>query len=268
MPVPTTAGDRLQLQRIEAMILSHKYRCIFLKTRKTAGTSVEISLSRYCSEHDVITPICDEDEVLRRERGCGPQNYQYRLRDYSLRDLARLLLKGRPKPGLRFYNHMSACEVRRLVGRRCWDSYFKFCFERNPWDKVLSQFHFDNQGWTEFDDFLRHGTLWSDFDCYTIDGELAVDHVGRYERLGEELNAICARLGIPFDGWLPRAKGQYRRDRRPCAEVYRPDQAALVAERFAREIERFSYQLGEERLCTWIRFGSAFCPSRARSAAE
>lgn len=30
------------------MIVSHRYRYIFIKTKKTAGTSIEIALSRHC----------------------------------------------------------------------------------------------------------------------------------------------------------------------------------------------------------------------------
>ncbi len=224
------------------MILSHKYRFIFLKTRKTAGTSIEISLSRYCGRRDVLTPLWCEDEALRRDLGLRPQNYGPSLREYSLRDLLRLLLKGRPKAGLRFYNHMTAREIRQLVGERTWGSYFKFCFERDPWDKVLSQFHFDNQGRPDFDHFVRHADLWSDFESYTIDGKLAVDFLGRYENLVADLQAVCRQLGIPFDAWLPRAKGHYRQDRRPVEEVYTRSQAAIVSERFAREIALLGYR--------------------------
>ena len=39
------------------MIISHKYRFIFVKTRKTAGTSVEAYLSQHCGDSDVLTPI-------------------------------------------------------------------------------------------------------------------------------------------------------------------------------------------------------------------
>ena len=58
------------------MILSHRYRFIFLKTGKTAGTSIEIALSEYCGAKDIITPIKPEDELTRRSLGFrGPQNY-------------------------------------------------------------------------------------------------------------------------------------------------------------------------------------------------
>src|SRR4051794_38679962 len=113
------------------MILSHRYRFIFLKTRKTAGTSFEISLARYCGRRDVLTPISSEDEALRSALGRGPQNYGPRLRDYGPRDWLRLALTGRRKPGARFCNHMTAQEVRQLVGEQTWGSYFKFCFERD-----------------------------------------------------------------------------------------------------------------------------------------
>ena len=47
------------------MIVSHKHKFIFVKTVKTAGTSVEIALSRFCGENDIITPIHPPDEELR-----------------------------------------------------------------------------------------------------------------------------------------------------------------------------------------------------------
>ena len=49
------------------MILSHKYKFIFLKTRKTAGTSLEIALSRFCEEGDINTRIPQEDEKIRAQ---------------------------------------------------------------------------------------------------------------------------------------------------------------------------------------------------------
>ena len=38
------------------MIVSHKYKFIFIKTRKTAGTSIEYNLSKYLGKEDIITP--------------------------------------------------------------------------------------------------------------------------------------------------------------------------------------------------------------------
>ena len=46
------------------MIISHAYRAVFLKTNKTAGTSIEIALSRFCGELDVM-PITPENGTIR-----------------------------------------------------------------------------------------------------------------------------------------------------------------------------------------------------------
>ena len=213
------------------MILSHKYRFIFIKTNKTAGTSVEIALSRFCGPDDVITPISPEDEVLRSESGgIGPQNH---------RDA-----EGRRK----FYNHMSAPEIRRLVGDEIWTAYFKFCVERNPWDRVVSLYYWRNKEEPRptITDFIESGALLAlrskGFNLYTIDGEVVVDRVLRYENLNAELDQVRRQLGIPAELDLPRAKASFRDDRRSYREILDPEQRRLIAERFREEIELHGYE--------------------------
>src|SRR5262245_1397709 len=73
------------------MIVSHRHRFIFLKSKKTAGTSVELALSAVCDAGDIITPLAQpEDEPLRR--GLSPQNWQRRtLAANAQRKLAEIL---------------------------------------------------------------------------------------------------------------------------------------------------------------------------------
>jgi hypothetical protein len=57
------------------MIVSHEHKFIYLKTKKTAGTSIELALSRLCGPDDIITPLTKIDEALRA-RWRGAQNWR------------------------------------------------------------------------------------------------------------------------------------------------------------------------------------------------
>jgi hypothetical protein len=205
------------------MILSHRHRFIFIKTLKTAGTSIEVSFSRYCGPDDVLTPITPP------EAGHSPRNHAG------------------------FYNHMPAAEIRRQVGPDIWNGYFKFAFERNPWDKVVSYYHWVQalgHRFASFEDFIAQCVRQERFPLqlpssralYHLDGALAVDRVGAYESLEQDLTAICSRLGIAFDGWLPRAKSGLRPKAQPYSAYYTPATRALVALYFAPEIRQLGYR--------------------------
>jgi hypothetical protein len=230
------------------MIISHKHRFIFLKTSKTAGTSIEIALSQHCGPDDVITPISVEDEATRQELGFrGPQNDVIPLRRYRPRDWAKFI-KFRQR--LRFHNHAPASDVRRWVGAKVWNDYFVFCFERNPYDKAISRYYWSTRGLdgvVEINTFLRSFSRKkiSNWHIYSINDKLVVDFVGRYERLGQDLRYVWKKVGLPSEPTLPRAKGGYRTDRRHYSELLDEEGHALIDEICGREIAEFGYKYEE-----------------------
>lgn len=211
------------------MIASHAHRFVFLKTRKTAGTSVEIALSKVCGPDDVITRISPEDEQLRIERGgIGPQNFES------------------PPLARPAFNHMSARLARDAIGVEAWRSYFKFAIERNPWDAVVSLYYWKYKDRPELPDFDTYvGEEWieqlaNNRRMYRIRGRLVADRVLRYENLDTELAEVWEKLGLPGAPDLPRAKGQAR----PTGhyrELYSPASRDRVAGVFADSIEAFGY---------------------------
>lgn len=50
------------------MILSRSFGFLFIKNKKTAGTSLEIALSRHCREDDIVTPLPTANSTQRRDR--------------------------------------------------------------------------------------------------------------------------------------------------------------------------------------------------------
>lgn len=227
-----------------ALIISHKYKFIFIKTRKTAGTSIEVYLSQHCGPNDVVTPIIPHVEPHRARNYRGVFNPFPDIIDnagYGASITIKNLLKGR-----KFFNHMTATAVRARITEETWTTYFKFCVERNPWDKSLSHYHMVNDragGGVSIEEYLSRGSFCIDYPQYTnAQGEVLVDQVVRFERLTEELGEVFDKLGVPFVGALGvRAKSTHRKDRRSYREIFTQEQRQLIERAFANEINLHGY---------------------------
>jgi Sulfotransferase family len=214
------------------MIVSHKYRFIFLRTEKTASTSLMKALESILGENDMqadmerpswakFSPI--HHNALRRH---APQWF-----------------------GL--HTHATASQVRQVVGRKIFDSYYKFSVERNPWDRQISLYA--HRKW-------KKGQLIADFDRdmgsivfrntsyvrlnnwsnYAIGRDIVADRIIRYERLAEEIAELGATLGFPGPLDLPVLR-RYTTDRPHYSTYYGPASRNLVAKWYAREIDALGY---------------------------
>ncbi len=229
-----------------AMILSHKHKFIFIKTQKTAGTSIEIALSRICGQRDIIAPISMEDEKHRCDLGYrGSQNYVLRPKLRSRKDLLNLILFKQRKT---FYNHIPAVQIKELIGRNIWDNYYKFCFERNPFDKIISWYYW-NGGKTKYPsimDFMKAGKAGEikGFDLYTINSLIVVDKVYKYEELSAAMLDITERLNLSEPLELPttRAKAGIRKDKGHYREILTNEEVEWISKTFAREMACFNYE--------------------------
>ena len=116
---------------------------------------------------------------------------------------------------------MPAAEARALIDDKVWRSYFKFAFDRNPWDRQVSFYHHryrNEKAPPSFASFMHEDARAriDNYEIYSIDGDVAVDFVGRYENL-EGGSQACARSCRT----LPRGRAAARQDHIP------PKQPAL-----------------------------------------
>ena len=102
------------------MIISHKHKFIFFKTRKTAGSSIQVALAEQCGKDDIITG-------------------QYRLGVDDNSHTAGLNLDKFPGKN----PHTPLKQVKEFLDLKTWNSYFKFAFIRNPFDIVVSRYYWE-----------------------------------------------------------------------------------------------------------------------------
>jgi len=229
------------------MIVSHRHKFIFLKTKKTAGTSIELALSELAGPEDIVTPLTKIDEAQRIGKR-GAQNWRL----HSWWGSPRPLLKRRwfkfTAEDYGFYNHIPAAEARALLNDdKIWNSYFKFAFDRNPWDRQVSWYFYKTKSkrWRpNFERFMgnKRRAYVDNYQLYTIDGAPALDFIGRYASLADDLNKALQLAGISRKIEVPRTNvGRDRDSARDYHAMYNDETQALVAKWYQPEIKLLGY---------------------------
>lgn len=226
-------------------MLCHHYKCIFIHIPKNAGQSIE---------HVFLD-----------------------LLDLTWKTRAPLLL--RPKvPGELGPNrlaHLKAHEYLRYkyVSPEMFEEYFKFCFVRNPWSRVVSIYKYLGFNNTfEFNEFvatvLKERVLKQDKDQlfgpqteFILDNQenILVDFIGKFENLQNDFNYVCKQIGIP-ETTVPHvntSKGNSTTStKKPSLEndipsykqyqdYYNQESIDLIANIYKRDIEMFKYDFNK-----------------------
>ncbi len=245
--------------RPSSMIISHRHRFIFIKNRKTAGTSIEKALTTICGPDDVITPF-RVNMPLGGDLATEARNF-----DGSFNPIREVISCSSPLEAARavrdfierpkFYNHMRASSVRARVPQNVWRSYYKFCFERNSWDKTASFYSWVNKiekNKPSFADYLRNAganqtndqAFASDWVRYTDRSGVIVDDIFDYSDINAGLRIALERIGVAeADAVIDAIPALNSGVRAPREDTqYTPELSAIVERAFSREINHFGYE--------------------------
>lgn len=204
------------------MTLSDEYKCIFIHINKTAGRSISISLFGMTNYHLTVKELfsLENDEIENDHRvkfWKEENNYKY------------------------IKNH--------------WESYFKFCFVRNPWDRKLSDYFFNvsknsiNIHNTTFTQYLKDNhnnndiwnspaLNWVEYEDGTLDPNI---FIGRFENLQNDFNTICDKINIPRT-ILPVVNNTKHL---PYWKYYTEETKNLILEKYKKDIDYFGYEFGK-----------------------
>ena len=191
---------------------------------KTAGTSLEIALASFCDENDIISTDEDVEENLKKKLSRGGQNNLYKIPRISYKNLKhnifqlikivliKLGIKFNHKVKFinflnkeKFYSHIPAKNVKQMINKNIWDSYYKFTVIRDPVDQIISYYYWCNKSETErlknsFEVFVKKYSkefFSKQKDIYTYENNIIVDKCIIFENFKEELNELSKKLKLP-----------------------------------------------------------------------
>ena len=231
-------------------MICRPFKCIFVHIPKAAGRSVEkffmdqLNMERENPEHRQQLLLTDNDDPAR---------------------------------GTQKLSHLSALEYVQCghIEQVDFDRFYKFSFVRNPWSRLVSEYRyraylshksfkdfvfnkFPKPGW---DDKYRHVMPQSSMIC-SEDGRLLMDFVGKFERLQQDFNRVCADLGFDNPA-LPHVNSSDKRSRelrrafknfihrndegrfRTYVDFYDDETRDYVAQLYESDIEMFDYSFAD-----------------------
>jgi hypothetical protein len=229
------------------VIVSHKYKFIFWKPYKVAGSSIIQALGKQCGEDDIV----------------GSPHELEGLPDYSKN---MPTITGRRLP---LASAAIPYMIRSAVGAEVFDSYFKFTIVRNPWDCTVSEYwnywvhdqlpsvdppapditnqdfldHFNfgvrpmaNSRYKNRRIFCRNRRYWCAWQP---------DYFLKFEKLNEGYQYICNKFDIPVEP-LPHMKKQYRRDTSHYSKYYTKETRGIVESHYRDIIKTCKYTYEEK----------------------
>lgn len=156
------------------------------------------------------------------------------------------------------FMHEMALEKIERLGRREWERRFTFTVVRNPWDKVVSHFHFLSQTKTgnfalkpiEFKKWVnlafdKQDPFYQDdpkiFMCQSDwvsdhDGKILLDYICRFENLQDDFSHVCKVLGKKAE--LPHINASKHKNYR---DYYDEESRKIVANWYSKDIQNFNY---------------------------
>ncbi len=213
------------------MIVSRGRGYIFVHIPKTGGTAMALALEDRAMADDIL--IGDTPKAKRRKG---------RIRNVQTAG--------------RLWKHSTLADAEGLITRAEMERLFTFTLVRNPWDRIVSYYHwlraqdFEHQAIDlarahDFSGFLnaphtQASLRAAPYASYMADGagQVHASHYIRLEHLDEDLAPLEAHLG--FSLTMPRANQSERpRDWRP---FYGDADAALVADICAEDIAAHGYR--------------------------
>lgn len=206
------------------MLISHKYKYIFIKTKKTAGSSTQkILLDNFIDEKTDV--ICRWSPQYNREHNPEIPNC---------------------------YGHSTAMEILDMIGEEKFNEYTKIVNVRHPGERMISEYYWQQRKkdfiWNNFSEWIRsrrpHVTQnWPVMCLYDVDQNnmvkkavLKAEHIVYFEHLHEGIGEMCQILGGDVLDEIPHLLGNVRKDYTPWHQFMTEEDKEYIRKTFWIEL--------------------------------
>jgi hypothetical protein len=251
------------------MIISHKYQFIFIHCSKVAGSSIKVALAPYLGENDIV--IGSLNEILDSGTSINKATKQTFMTPKSIcwATVAKMIGKSNSESiniGVKaFYKdklsknppHPTAQEISAYFPQE-WNKYFKFAFVRNPYEQVVSDYLWRKRKTGKDISFINYLKLvknnktissiisssayYSNWKMISINDQIVVDQIGRYENLEENFLEIINHIGINANIKLSKQKNNpHNPQKENYKRFYGKEEKKLVDQLFQKEIFQLGY---------------------------
>jgi len=134
------------------------------------------------------------------------------------------------------------CSTIKNLHPKEFETYFKFCVIRNPWDVMVSMWFFTGRK-ISFKEFCKNNSP-ANWERILIDQKPSCDYYIRYENLKRDVQKVCKILNIIDEdiNSLGSYKSKFRNEDKHYSTYYDDETINIVQKKYHEEIGFFKYQ--------------------------
>ena len=182
--------------------INHEKKAIFINIPKTARSYISSTLCKYYGFTQYLHP-CEDHEL--------------KYGKHSKLDVACLFF-NKIDGIYKYYKNSKSLNKLMNMDEEKWNTYFKFCFVRNPYDRIVSGFFYIQQlkppsflkdyekTFIPFNEYIKnpeknnyvanHIYIPQTFHIIDENNKIAMDFIGKYENLENDFIIILKKLNF------------------------------------------------------------------------
>lgn len=170
--------------------INHDLKAIFIHVHKTGGSYIASVLKEYYGFQTYYLKRPDHDTFcLNRRKNPHQKNYENRMHGVYV-----------------YYKTSPHLNAKMNMTPQKWESYYKFSFIRNPYDRIISGWNHMNKQ-IPFKEYVKMKNFVSDMEFIHVfmnqskhimneHGQIITNFIGHFETLEEDLDKVLNHLKV------------------------------------------------------------------------